>query len=647
MSLADDFYQWTIDPARTSDELYTAELLIEHGWRLYRHKHKHPFEFNWDAIHRLRRERDENPAYRSRIARAHLEGTVEMWADIKVMPDACGSERPIRDLSALRFFPHIEEISIHCCEVADLSPIVGLRSLRRLNLAEYISPVGHALVDLSPIAGMPQLAEVKLNLDSPWPDLSALATLPALRELNFTGNLLALAAVHSLPAVETAGFDCGQYWTTPLRDLHGLPAMPCVRQLWVGKNSCINLTGTTTLDGVERFPHLVNLTISGVFRDLRPLEALRELTYLSLASELCTDLRPLATLPCLREITLIRERPLDIEPLAAAPALREVSLPRCLILETELGALHAGLPPWSEDFLAPEPRPLPPLRWFRYDAKNDESNLIHGNMADSNPREKRYAGDPALRSAESRWISAEIRRRLDALLGEGWNTSPSIYNLIIQRFQDVQRLPEIVECLRHFSAACLDPLRYFVSVEPHGDIPKDGWGRRRKREPGSLDWLDHGTTLDEEIQEREEHRRHREEHLRRLEREHRHEILRQQGHPIDPKDFSPPTGIDGLGAPEPLPDEPEDDAPAGAASAGFDTNEGDEDEEEGGGIAEPPPPPPGTASLSEELSFSMHVSEQGVFVVEHQLDEALAVLSVAFENWHDLPLPPESRPLPR
>ena len=646
MSLADDFFQWTIDPARTSDELFTAELIVEHGWMRYRGKHKLPFEFNWDAIHRLRSERDENPAYRSRIAREHLEGAVEMWADTTEFSDSC-SRRPIRDLGALRFFPHIEVICIHCAEVADLSPIAGLRSLRKLTLYEHLAPVGYALVDLSPLAGMPNLAEVKMNLDSPWPDLSALATLPALRELTFGGNILALAAVSSLPAVENVEFDCGHHWTTPLRDLHALPAMPKLRLLSLGKFSCVTATGTTTLDGIERFPDLVNLALAGVFRDLRPLAALRELTCLTIFSELFTDLRPLATLPRLREVTIIRERPLDIEPLAAAPALREVSLPRCLILETELGALHAGFPPWSEDFLNPEPRPLTPLRWFRFDAEHTDSGLIHSFSHGTSPRDMRYAADPALRAAESRWSKAELERRLTALLGDGWNESGLGSLLHIVRYQDVQRLPEIVECLRRFSADCLDPVRYFVSVEPHGDIPQDGWLRRRKRKPGSLDWLDRETTLDEAIQEREEHRLHREKHLRRLEREHRHEILRQQGHAIDPKEFSPPTGHDGLGAPEPLPEPDEtdeDDAPAGAASAGFDTNEGDEDDD-AGGVAEPPPAPPGTKSLSEELSFSMHVSEQGVFIVNHQLEDALAVLSVEFENWHDLPA--ESRPLPR
>ncbi len=650
MSLADDFYQWTTDPARTNDELFVAELIVGHGWALYRGKHKLPCEFNWDAIHRLQREQNENPAYRSHIARSHLEGTVEMWADIKILPSSICSQRPIRNLSVLRFFPHIEEISINCCEVADLSPVAGLRSLRKLGLAEYLSPVGHALVDLSPITGLPHLAEVLLNLDSPWPDLSALATLPALRELRFEGNLLALAEVPSLPTVENVTFGSGAYWSTPMRTLHALPAMPKVRLLSVGSTNGINATGTTTLDGIERYPHIVNLTLSGVFRDLRPLAALQELTCLTLFGELFTDLRPLAALPRLRELTLLRERPLDIEPLSEVPALREVSLPRCLILETELGALHAGLQPWSEDFLAPEPRTLPPLRWFRYVAQNAESKLIHGNMNVCDPRAERYAHDPALLAAESRWRDAEIKRRLDAILGEGWNTFFSHYYVRIQRYQDVQRLPEIIECLRRFSADCLDPIHYCVCVEPHGDIPQDGWLRRRVRKPGSLDWLDHESTLDEEREDREDYRRTREEHLRRLEREHRHEILRQQGHAIDPKDFSPPTGIDGLCAPEPLPEpeEPEeDDAPAGAASAGFDTNDDEEENEDAGSIAEPPPAPPGTASLGEDLSFSMHVSEHGVFVVEHQLPEALAALSVTFENWHDLPLPPESRPLPQ
>ncbi len=647
MSLADDFFQWTIDPARTSDELFPAELIVETGWMKYRHKHKLPWDFKgWEPIHRLRRERDENPAYRSRIDRKHLEATVEMWADIKEFPTGSCSKRPIRDLSVLRFFPHFEEISIHCAEISDLSPVAGLAGLRRLKLAEFVSPLGYALVDLSPIAGLPNLTEVGLNLDSPWPDLSPLGTLPALRDLSFDGNILALASLSCLPSVENVSFGCGPYWTTPVRDLYALPEMPKVRMLTIGKTSGVDGVGVASLDGLERYPHVVNLTLAGVFRDLRPLMALRELTCLTLHGELFTDLSPLAALPRLREVTMIRERPLDIEPLAAAPALREVSMPRCIILETELGALHAGLPPWSEDFLNPEPRELPPMRWFSYEPQHDESAIINSYGATANPRADRYKGDPALRAAEGRWLHAEVRRRLNGLLGEGWDVTQSQYGINIQRYQDVQRLAEVVKCLRRFSADCLDPVHYTINVEPHGDLSEDPWLRRRKRRPGSLDWLDTGTTLDEELRDREDYRRTREEHLRRLEREHRHEILRQQGHAIDPKEFSPPTGIDGLGAPEPIPEpeETEDDAPSGAASAEFDTNEGDD--EDAGGIAEPPPPPPNTESLGEKLSFSLNVSEQGAFVSHHQRDHALAVLSVSFENWHELPLPPESRPLP-
>jgi hypothetical protein len=640
MSLAEDFYQWTTDPARTSDELYPAEMLVERGWQLYQIKHKLPFHFNWDAIHRLKRERNENPAYRPRIADAHIKATLEMWEEIKEFSDDIGSMRPIRDLSVLRFFPHIETFALRCSEIADLSNLAGLRSLKKFSLSEFMSPLGHALVDLSPLAGLPHLTEVTLHITSPWPELSALATLPALRTLGYTGNLLALEVVPSLPAVESAGFCNSEGCSTPVRDLHALPAMPNVRLLSVGKFSGIHPTGITKLDGIERYPHLVNLSISGVFRDLRPLAALSELTCITIFSELFRDITPLAVLPLLREITLIRERPLDIEPLATAPALREISLPRCLILETELNALRAGLLSWNEDFLAPEPRPLPPLRWFCYEPQNPESQVMNAQPPDTCPRKKRYAGDPALLAASHRWVAAEIKRRLNALLGEGWSNSNGGLFVEIQRYQDVQRVPEIVECLRRLSAESLDPITYFISIEPHGDIVQDGWRPRRKRKQGSLDWLECESTVDEEIEDRMEYRRYRDEHFRRLENEHRLEILQQQGQTIDPKDFSPPTGIDALGAPETQPDPEEADD---AASAGFDTNEDDENED-AGGIAEPPPAPPGTPSLGRQLSFSLRLSEQGAFVSKHQLDDALAALDVNFENWHELPIPPEDRP---
>ena len=46
-------------------------------------------------------------------------------------------DRPLRDLTALGFFPALEDVKVSRCDLADLSPLASLRRVKRLSIGEY------------------------------------------------------------------------------------------------------------------------------------------------------------------------------------------------------------------------------------------------------------------------------------------------------------------------------------------------------------------------------------------------------------------------------------------------------------------------------------------------------------------------------
>jgi hypothetical protein len=629
-----EFRAWALDPARTNEELFTVELLLEQGRTVWGWKHKQPRHFDWGAITAHRKERRLNPAYRPVLNQEDMECTVEVLADVKTLSYSGYDDRPCRDLGPLRFVPQLEELSVGGSELTDISPVAALRGLRKLSLGEPAMLWSIVLESLEAIAGLPALEHVSLNLRTPWPDLRALGTLPALKAFDFRGNLLALRDVPALLRAEVVTLNADFHWKTPVRSFHDLPAMPEVRRLKV--------EGVASLEGIGRCPRLLNLEIEGTCRDLGPLAELAELTFVHLKGEQFSDLAPLARLPRLREIVLDRQRPLDVSPLAEAPGLREVRAEKCPALATELSALHAALPPWAEDFAAVPPRPLVPLRFFRYNPQHEETvrcRQAHQSAHDE-AMAKRHGLDEAWGKAECRWFEGECQRKLDALLGKGWGVvtaifSPGHTSLTLRRYPDVMRFRECVQALRELSASCKFPWFYTIVVEPHGDMSEDlALLRRRHGDPDEEPEFD----ADEERREWADFHAARREERKFLEREHRLRLQQQQGVPINPEEFSPRT--------EPPP--PPKKADAGPQAQ---TEEDDDEEEDwradddDGGVATPPPDDP-ASDFAKDLGFMVSLREEILWVSGHMEENAAYIFGEEPADWHALPMPPEERPQP-
>ena len=535
------FIQWALDPARTNDERYTVEMLSEQGVSCWNSKRKIYRTDTYEERAARRREQELNPAYRPRYSEEDLRKAVDHLAVMTTW--FFSGARPVSNFEALRFLPTIETITTSSCDVTDLAPLAALPALRSLSIGSPGYDFGNPLCeDFSPLAGCRALRELTLGFNVHWPNLSGLDKLEQLETLVLSGNLLAMPRGASFPNVRRATLLC-----MPLaaRNVEDLPHLPNCELL--------TLSGVERLDGIERMPALRNLTIRGPFRSFAPLEAMKELTWLAVE---CPDHRdppkqprdvtPVARIPKLLyfqmgPVSTFLDMPRDYSPLVEAPALRELVVKRCPPVEMEVAAINAGLQPWDDLFLAPEPRALPPLRMIvAPHGKQPQRYQEHLSPGETSPV------DAGLRECEGRWVKAFAKRIISERLGHSdWGVVAAqghshTFNATIESFDVVEKLPVIVEAMREILAA----LRHEYTASFHI------WLKVRLPEPSPAQKKLERKLRDEE-DERDYEQRQRD-HQEYLERLHQMELKQQQGVEIDPAEFSPPE-------PEPISEEPEDD----------------------------------------------------------------------------------------
>jgi hypothetical protein len=602
--------QWVSDPARTSDELFTVEIILE-GVRGY----NWPFHYvdkGFEAQRERRRERKLNPAHRPALHPNELRELNNRRDTLQNFSGAYGEDRPLRDLKALSFFPALESLSVESSDVTDFTPLAGLKNVKNLYIHEWGDLYGCHPICLAECGEMPALERLSLALRHPWPDVRAISRWKTLLDIRFSGNVLALEGMERFPAARVVHLKNWISGDLPLRNLRTLPLVPEVRQLTIDE--------TASLEGIDRYPRVVNLDIKGIFRDLTPLATMEKITALILRSEKFHDLRPLAGMKALREITFVREWPLDLAPLAGCPELRRVEYRGCPMMRTEVAALNAGLPPEADDFLAETPRPLKPLKFFRLEKENEAGRQYFGDRqrkieAD---RERFYDGDEALRKGETRVFCAAMQAEFDALLGRGWGLFKSHF-VRVKRYQDTQRVVELVEIVRRFSARSRFPQHITFIVQPHGDMSEE-MEEMRERDAKANDpdaEFVRPYDIDRELAQEEEDRRLREERDELLKREH---LLRLRGEEAAELSY--------LAKAEPEPDdEPEAAEPLTA---------GDQVEGEGGlAIAESPPalPDEETQDLSEELTFYLEVYEDCAVCGPGWAEAAAYTMAESFIPW--------------
>ena len=167
---ADGFIRWALDDARTVDERYTVELLVELGVGWWNSRHNISKGESFEERMERKRQRALNPAYEPRYSQTDLQHATETWPDVKTWWFSPGyEERAIRDLTAFAFFTHLEEIHLHNCEALDVGVFAGLPNLRVLKFSsskcEDLRPLAGNLLVFPPGVAWPNVRQATLKCE--------------------------------------------------------------------------------------------------------------------------------------------------------------------------------------------------------------------------------------------------------------------------------------------------------------------------------------------------------------------------------------------------------------------------------------------------------------------------------------------------
>jgi hypothetical protein len=521
------FADWACDPRRGLEERFGAEILIESTRSLWNRKHNIQEPLDFEARMLRAKQRSLDPAYEPRFTREQALRAQEVLPELKEIHADHLDDRPLRDISFLRFCPAIECVHTSQSEITDWSPLRFLPCLTRLHVFDKVAR------DFTVLGEVPGLESVNLWLRKPWPDLSGMERLTRLRNFEFSGNILALQVIPRLDALLSAKFTHGQGHSVPVRRVADLPAMPELRRL--------HLDNAADLDGIERLTHLVNLSIHGCYTDLTPLAALENLTHLFLSGGDYPTLSPISRMPALRKITLCLELPPDLTPLADLPLLHEIAIEQSPIVPAELASLNSLCNPWDEEFTASPARTRQPLRLLLH---GDDKT---GDEADSTALPRAWGEDQEMANSEARWFTRKVNRLLDRLLGKGWGHAneryarqPGHHHITITRGTDIDRLPKIVRALRKALLEARHPWSILLIVDSLAHYERDMDDIR------GLDGDDEEFNAEREREEWEYARQKRRERREFLERKYRLLLSRETGIPIPPQDpEAPRKGSDG------------------------------------------------------------------------------------------------------
>ena len=379
---ASNFSEYALSTKLTPDEVYTVEVLID----------RVRFKFDdsyWDDAS----ERDDarrTPDYEPRFSPDHIEPASKelkslSFVSLQRLPE---DERPVRDLTALRFLPVMSGLVLINNQVEDLTPLGFCSELRRLHLEK------NPIRDISPLANCMNLEELHLE-DCPITDFSALETLPNLRELSISvDQIVAVKRLKRLPHLRKIEIGVGTF-----DSFDGFPELPELR--------VIRGAQVKKLDGLQLFPKLENLVnLSGRFDSLEPFRKLEGLTHVNILTSRVNSLRPLAGLPALRELSVSTfARELDLSPIESITSLHEVSV-KCKGAEpTGLDRIRASLSSWDNEFLAAKPRNTPSLELQVVDQQTfdiyDTKKPFNFGEADANE---------GLLSSELDWLDDELEK---------------------------------------------------------------------------------------------------------------------------------------------------------------------------------------------------------------------------------------------
>jgi hypothetical protein len=513
-----DFVTWALSPERTIDEAFLAEILVEHALAVWKRSRniEVPNE-TWDVKRERYRKRRLNPAHRAVLPEVDVMRAAEVLPTLTELDRlSFGEDRVFRDLSGLRFCPALKKLNIGTQEVLSLDFLRFLPALESVWISDDI------LEDFSGLAHCKKIKDIHLWIGFPWPDLRALAELPALEEITMHANLPALRGVGCLKNVRRVKLWGVQNGRAPLPDATWLPDMPLLAEATFERMSGLKEIG--------KFPALVDLTVCGPFKDLSPL-AESPAQKLKIYGERYHDVSPLTRMPRLRVLEFNREFPLDYTPLLDAPLLRDVVNLDKHADELELAALNAALGGWDDECLLPVPRTISAPVFRVVDVQIPAEPGFEPREGSGGNSSK-----PVLCS-QAQWIADRLDAALTKWFGEGsWGeTRSSEYDaprfeldVTLHSVEAAERLMEVVDICRKMLATLRD--RWVISLTVD---PKSQW----QRDPD--EWKDEvQRELEETISEAEDRAQRRRDYLAYLERLHIFKLRAEQGETPSPEQFA-------------------------------------------------------------------------------------------------------------
>jgi hypothetical protein len=527
-----------MSPERTVEERFGIEKAVEWGVILERNRRGLAARYNWEQLREIHKARRLNPAYVPVLDRDEVRSGDAGLRLRKEYSTHGYQDRPMRDLGWLRFFPDFEEVSLNEVEIEDYSPLTALLNLRKLSLNDAQT------TDLRPVGQCSALEQLAVRVQQPWVKVDGLERLERLQVVQWNGSPLNLQAIPRWPAVRRAALRGGYGLDFPLRDAFQLPEMPLLEDM--------ELESIFSLDGLDRYPRLVTLKVAGAFRDVTPLTSCRALTHLwlelsiHLHLDVLRDASPLARLPELHYLHVRSQRPRDYGALVEAPRLHEIELMTCLseplqACAMEQATLNATLEPWDTEFLAPAPRPLPPLHVAFVNPKKQERVPDPKPLPGPLPA---WEEDRGFRKSEFRWLARRLQARLFTLLDrdEHWgevetylSQSSSVLDplqgrcisVVIKSQEGAERLREIIELLRAELGRLCRPWQVWLRVDL--ELPP-------VNDPRVMAEIER---LREEANDEDRARKQKEE-AEFLERQHRLQLQKEGGGKIRPADFAAP-----------------------------------------------------------------------------------------------------------
>ena len=189
----------------------------------------------------------------------------------------------LTDISFLREFPDLEDISFYGNEIEDISPLAYCKELKVLSLGY------NHVEDITPLAGLSKLEEAGLQ-GNEIKDIEALRFLPDLKGVNLHGNEISdLSPLAGKTQLEALGASFNQ-----ISDISPLKGMD---QMY---NLALDMNQITDISALENMTQMEYLGLAGnQIEDYEPLKGMEKLFYLSVIGNPGQDIGGLIFVPVL------------------------------------------------------------------------------------------------------------------------------------------------------------------------------------------------------------------------------------------------------------------------------------------------------------------------------------------------------------